>query len=468
MNDYEVLGLKDGADEKEIKRAYFKLVRQFSPEKEPEKFQQIRRAYENLKNGGEQKKLILKIPEDRLAQKFFQQVESLYKQHDYSLAMETAEEAIRYYGEWDGFLYYLAMAQLGNGNTGKAVKSFEKLVEQNPGHVIFAKNLAQAYLERGYGKKAYLAFEKAYEMGCREIEFLNDYALNCRDRGDYSRGIRLLTELIEHGRADPKKNMSYQLNAFAGMFYMNMLSGGKRLREIKERFFRFLEEMSPYLTGYEDLLEDVLPSVIYVLKKDAVFYEEDRRDICESLRKGLGSKKMERLWKHAESSADHELISDDDRLSEPWKVWNGLLAAKEMEGTEEWIDPETQRFILLDCRLCILEGWPGIRKEAEIIRREYPDFYEAVREYIETLENTRDMEYLRRKIKKDYDRLGRYMPTGLYDEMYGGKWEASEPGPVWEDHDDIQKPYVRIEPKIGRNDPCPCGSGKKYKKCCGR
>lgn len=27
--------------------------------------------------------------------------------------------------------------------------------------------------------------------------------------------------------------------------------------------------------------------------------------------------------------------------------------------------------------------------------------------------------------------------------------------------------YVRSEPKIGRNDPCPCGSEKKYKKCCG-
>ena len=25
---------------------------------------------------------------------------------------------------------------------------------------------------------------------------------------------------------------------------------------------------------------------------------------------------------------------------------------------------------------------------------------------------------------------------------------------------------VRTEPKIGRNEPCPCGSGKKYKKCC--
>jgi SEC-C motif/Protein of unknown function (DUF1186) len=27
--------------------------------------------------------------------------------------------------------------------------------------------------------------------------------------------------------------------------------------------------------------------------------------------------------------------------------------------------------------------------------------------------------------------------------------------------------YLRPEPKVGRNDPCPCGSGKKFKKCCG-
>jgi uncharacterized protein YecA (UPF0149 family) len=29
-----------------------------------------------------------------------------------------------------------------------------------------------------------------------------------------------------------------------------------------------------------------------------------------------------------------------------------------------------------------------------------------------------------------------------------------------------QKPVVRDTVKVGRNDPCPCGSGKKYKKCC--
>ena len=32
--------------------------------------------------------------------------------------------------------------------------------------------------------------------------------------------------------------------------------------------------------------------------------------------------------------------------------------------------------------------------------------------------------------------------------------------------EEIEEPYVRAMPKVGRNDPCPCGSGKKYKHCC--
>ena len=31
-----------------------------------------------------------------------------------------------------------------------------------------------------------------------------------------------------------------------------------------------------------------------------------------------------------------------------------------------------------------------------------------------------------------------------------------------------KSPFVRDIPKVGRNDPCPCGSGKKFKLCCGK
>ena len=31
-----------------------------------------------------------------------------------------------------------------------------------------------------------------------------------------------------------------------------------------------------------------------------------------------------------------------------------------------------------------------------------------------------------------------------------------------------EEPYRRESPRVGRNEPCPCGSGKKFKKCCGK
>lgn len=36
-----------------------------------------------------------------------------------------------------------------------------------------------------------------------------------------------------------------------------------------------------------------------------------------------------------------------------------------------------------------------------------------------------------------------------------------------EQEDDSEQPFIREGHKVGRNDPCPCGSGKKYKQCCG-
>ena len=38
---------------------------------------------------------------------------------------------------------------------------------------------------------------------------------------------------------------------------------------------------------------------------------------------------------------------------------------------------------------------------------------------------------------------------------------------VWYYVDGIMGQRPRVAPKVGRNEPCPCGSGKKYKKCCG-
>jgi preprotein translocase subunit SecA len=43
-----------------------------------------------------------------------------------------------------------------------------------------------------------------------------------------------------------------------------------------------------------------------------------------------------------------------------------------------------------------------------------------------------------------------------------------EPQPSEQDIEEQHRPFVRTERKIGRNEPCPCGSGKKYKQCHGK
>ncbi len=67
----------------------------------------------------------------------------------------------------------------------------------------------------------------------------------------------------------------------------------------------------------------------------------------------------------------------------------------------------------------------------------------------------------------------------LYKNMVGAKAEWLYELPQWdailteERRKELYKEQknsgtVRKDKKVGRNDPCPCGSGKKYKKCCGR
>ena len=61
-------------------------------------------------------------------------------------------------------------------------------------------------------------------------------------------------------------------------------------------------------------------------------------------------------------------------------------------------------------------------------------------------------------------KLNDHYEQGLFErepETKDGKWrfvdaQGLKPGPM-----------VRGTPKVGRNEPCPCGSGKKHKKCCG-
>ena len=76
-------------------------------------------------------------------------------------------------------------------------------------------------------------------------------------------------------------------------------------------------------------------------------------------------------------------------------------------------------------------------------------------------------------VSLDYDKEKLYynMVAAKADWLYGlEQWDALlTPERRKELYKEQRSSTTVVKPpKIGRNDPCPCGSGKKYKKCCGR
>ncbi|MCX7843447.1 MAG: SEC-C metal-binding domain-containing protein, partial [Clostridia bacterium] len=73
------------------------------------------------------------------------------------------------------------------------------------------------------------------------------------------------------------------------------------------------------------------------------------------------------------------------------------------------------------------------------------------------------------KLEVDFEKLYYNMLDAKADWLYNlPQWEDVLPV---EKRTEIRKEYNKsktaVSNKVGRNEPCPCGSGKKYKKCCG-
>ena len=89
------------------------------------------------------------------------------------------------------------------------------------------------------------------------------------------------------------------------------------------------------------------------------------------------------------------------------------------------------------------ESLTGHKKTESHIIKKVPNMYEMYQHAVDTWYGYQEKE------EEDYHNVFDEENKDMYDD-----WEE----PV--------QTVVRTEPKIGRNDSCPCGSGKKYKKCC--
>ena len=455
---YHILGLEPGASQAEIKKAYFRMVRQHSPESDPEQFQKIREAYEQLKKGEDAADGPVFPPfSDPWAGKMMEQIDNYRRAGNMEKVRDACEEAWRLFPQDIRFLYLLVIAQRQCGNTGKAVRNGELLVSKEPENKWFLKELAISYLARGFTQKAYLACEKAYEAGCRDNDFLLTYAFECNEYGEFERGKQVLWEIARQDRRWLKEDIPELIEVYSGLVRFCYETQDSCLGEVMEGLCRVMEQYRIYMAEYIQELAELAAFTGRCLGQGIIEYQAVTRAF-EVMREICRTEEDKNIVKEAENTFCFSRILDDPRIGET------LECAYEIYYELHGVDAQTMKFALTDVQLCMVEERDEILEQAEILRQEYPDFYGKLEDFIKRLQSEKNLSYLKSSLLKTYRRLAGNFSLGFYYEKYPQEKERAQ-GIVISDGTS-EDPYVRTGRKIGRNDPCPCGSGKKYKHCC--
>lgn len=460
MTDYyKVLGVEPGATPQQIKKAYFSLVRTYSPEKDPEKFREIREAYENLQKPSGETGPSFPEMTDPYAVMMLKAIVKNSRAGNKAIVRNMCEEAHNKFPDEIQFLYLTAIAQRKAGNTGKAVKSCELLVKKEPENKWFWRELAISYIERGFKQKAFSACEKAYELGCRDNDFILMFSINCNDYEEYDTGCKILLELVRQNRKWDRNEIPEVLEAYSGLLVMDLLGGLGNLKEILELLCGFVKKYSIYIDENMELLSTMI--ALLAIKRHCSLDEMKEIDkLVAIMEQTSRSLKSRQLCKALKETCLIQFMEKDERLSN--LIFDLADAVFGMSG----MDSQLKKYALLDAKLCMIAERQEILPQLEILRTDYPYFYDAVREFAEQLQSGKNLENLKTSLLKQYVRLSESVDGGYYFKKYPEEKKRFYGKLIYESTEDV--PYVRSEKKVGRNDPCPCGSGKKYKHCCGR
>ncbi|HHU61504.1 MAG TPA: tetratricopeptide repeat protein [Natronincola sp.] len=225
---YKALEITPVADSHDIKKAYFRLVRKYSPEKEPEKFQQIRRAYETLRDTK------ARANYDSL-QAYGKEIERLelaanqyIEQNDWESAAEAYEEMLQYAPELDWALNRLGLCYDHLQNWDKAQEIYGTLTTQSPdvavywsNHGIVVRNKAEINDDKEALKLAKELFIQAKELEPSNPNHYIELAKCDLWSEDYEGAIQWLESAI---KATEKNDFS-SLDAFVYMAMVYLSSG---------------------------------------------------------------------------------------------------------------------------------------------------------------------------------------------------------------------------------------------------
>ena len=240
-----------------------------------------------------------------------------------------------------------------------------------------------------------------------------------------------------------------------------------------------------HVLTYDDVMNQQR-QVIYNQRRDVLFEENIKEKITDMISQSVGS------------AVDAYLLGDEIKLDEFKNHYQGIIpvnyteeelkAANSEQVREEFIEKALSIYASKDA---LFDDAPGMQKDAMREVEKVILLQNVDNKWMDHLDNMDELkEYIGLNSYAQRDPVAMYRIEGanMFDEMIEDIRETTvrqilSVVPRIQSTERVQvakpttegfadgKPAASKKPavskKVGRNDPCPCGSGKKYKKCCG-
>jgi tetratricopeptide (TPR) repeat protein len=438
---YETLGVAKTATDAEIKRAYFNMVRTYQPDRFPEEFKEIRGAYETLSNKQKRAEYDKFGDLPGWVAPLFYDAQRYERYGRYDKAEELYQRILKRHPDLDNIREQYARCLFADNKSGKSGEIWAELCRRHPDNAHYARELGGIYFDRGWHKKALDETRRAITLD-RSSAAGWSLLIACKTAG-MKIDAAMLTEIhslsveaIEAVKA-VKVNEWEKICLYTKAFISTGLRDEDKAKDYLRETIRLIREcgrkgQDEGRHAIREIMEfvpgDCLTAFYFELKEIADLlpgYDVPTRMKLDDIKlnfeiAGLAKKGFPSIFCDLLKLINAEFVMDTDDL--------------EITAIECYMLTDRDKYA------------PQIRR----LKAEFPECYDLHSAFFNELLRTRNLDKLIYQRSKKMNKLKHY--AGIADD---------DPEIA------LEQPIRRAQPKVGRNDPCPCGSGKKYKRCCG-
>jgi curved DNA-binding protein CbpA len=435
VNYYELLNIDRNANANEIKRAYFSAVKLHSPDSDPEGFKAIRIAYETLYDPKKRAEYDTYFVASGDIQNDLLAAHSLIRENRYKQAAEFMAELSGKNPDSADVKRLYAEVLWKLKKSGTADKICGELLEKNQSdydtlllraqiaHSMRHVDKADTYFDGAVNAaplnpKAWIEYLR-YSMRDAPWQVSKVFYRAMQQNPDMFRDEYLLYLVGAHDTTlfDNENQLQYY-DKFAEFFINDKNPDEDTYSQVMSLMPRFMEkeELMPFV-------EKIVPA----LENSRHYSDEDKES-----------------FKFIHIAIVMYKLHSDKRIHDVLVDLTHFLLTEDKEINDR-----------LQMEIYIVFNLSDVRPAIKILKNEYPECYNLNQAFYRDTLNEKKADFLMDKYTAIFKKLRPSIDPDI--ENFASDFMAAE----------VVKTFKREAPKVGRNDPCPCGSGKKYKKCCG-